>query len=374
MARNPTQSDVARAVGVSRGLVSMALSGSPAVAEETRERILRVARELGYTRDLGAASLAARRSRVLGVVLPDLRNPFLEGIVSALQDEAESRGLVSLVATASDDVGRELTILRRFHELRVAGVVMVSPVQPPEGLERAGELMPLVLIGADGPWRSLDSVHVDEDAAARLIVDHVRERGWTSLISLSERKGPGEVWIQRRQVALSRAAAAVGLPFDAVAIDGDAAISAALLDHLHPGARLAVAAHNDLVAIDALTAVRAMGLVPGTDVGVVGFDDTHLARRPEFDITSVSQDSPDSPGWRCWRWGRSPRAAVSPVGAVANGWSTPTCPYEAPPSSPTPLPILCPNKDFTTKGSVGSLVARRLQRRVLKCLHKSRPP
>lgn len=291
MGRNPTQTDVARAVGVSRGLVSMALSGSPAVAEETRERILAAARELGYTRDLGAASLAARRSHALGVVLPDLRNPFFEGVVSALQDAAEGQGLLPLVATASDDVDREATILRRFHELRVAGVVMVSPVQTREALERAGELVPLVLIGADGPWRRLDSVHVDEDAAARLIVDHVRERGWTCLVALSERSGPGEVWIQRRQVALARAAAAAGLPYDTVVTDGDAALSAALLEHLRPGERTAVAAHNDLVAIDALTAVRAMGLVPGSDVGVVGFDDTHLARRPEFDITSVSQDS-----------------------------------------------------------------------------------
>lgn len=291
MGRNPTQSDVARAVGVSRGLVSMALSGSPAVAEETRERILEAARELGYTRDLGAPSFASRRSHALGLVLPDFRNPYFEAVVSALQEEAESRGLLPLVAMAWDDVDREKTTVRRFQELRVAGLVMVSPIQTLEALEQAGELVPLVVIGADGPWRRLDSVHVDEDAAARLIVDHVRERGWTSLLSLAERGGPGHVWIERRQVALAQAAAAAGLPFETVATDGGEAIAADLLKYLRPGGRVAIAAQNDLVGVDVLTAVRAMGLVPGRDVGVVGFDDTPLARRPEFDLTSVGQDA-----------------------------------------------------------------------------------
>ena len=88
MGKNPTQSDVARLAGVSRGLVSLALSGSPMVAEDSRRRILAAAEELGYTRDLGAATLAAGRSQVLGVVLPDLRNPFFEDLIDALQRRA----------------------------------------------------------------------------------------------------------------------------------------------------------------------------------------------------------------------------------------------------------------------------------------------
>lgn len=293
MGKNPTQSDVAAAAGVSRGLVSLALSGSTLVAADTRERILATARELGYTRDLGAASLAAGRSPVLGVVLPDLRNPFFEGVVDAIGAEARSQHLLPLVATASDLTNQEALILTRFRELRVAGVIMVSPVQSISALERAAKTLPLVLIGADIPHARLDSVHVDEDAAARLVIAHLVERGWRSVVSLSERSGPGEVWIERRQVALAEAASAAGLPFTSIegAEDEGAApvLRALLTDGL--AERSAIVAHNDLVAIDALAVLRDAGLRAGRDVAVIGFDDTHLARRPEFGITSVSQDS-----------------------------------------------------------------------------------
>ena len=112
MAADPTQRDVARAAGVSRGLVSLALSGSSLVADDTRERIVQVAHELGYTRNLGAASLASKRSPVVGVVLPDLRNPFFESVVDNLQHEADGLGLLPLVATSADDRSRETTVLQ----------------------------------------------------------------------------------------------------------------------------------------------------------------------------------------------------------------------------------------------------------------------
>ena len=74
--RNPTQADVARMAGVSRGLVSLALAGRPGVSSATRRRIQDAADRLGYSRDLSAASLATGSSPVLGIILPNLRNPF----------------------------------------------------------------------------------------------------------------------------------------------------------------------------------------------------------------------------------------------------------------------------------------------------------
>ncbi|AXE40250.1 LacI family DNA-binding transcriptional regulator [Acidipropionibacterium virtanenii] len=292
MGKNPTQSDVARVAGVSRGLVSLALSGSPMVAEESRRRIIAAAQELGYTRDMGAATLAAGRSQVLGVVLPDLRNPFFEGVVDAVQAHAATLRLLPLVATSSDDREREALILTRFRELRVAGVIMVSPVQPLTDLEVAATAQLTVLIGADVASESLDTVHVDEDAAARLVADHLVERGWRSVVSLSEHVGDGEVWIERRQEALATAAGAAGLPFAGVEGRPGHGASAALREYLpRLGERAAVVAHNDLVAIDALAVARDAGLRPGRDVAVIGFDDTYMAQRPEFDVTSVSQDT-----------------------------------------------------------------------------------
>lgn len=293
MTRNPTQADVARAANVSRGLVSLALAGSPLVAADTRVRIEQAARELGYTRNLGAASLASNGSPIVGVVLPDLRNPFFESVVDNLQHEADALGLLPLVATASDDRSRETTVLQRFRELRASGIVMVSPVEGPEAFTRIGSGQPLVLIGAALAGPGFDSVHVDEDAAAKLIVDHLRVRGWERIVAVSVISGLGEVWIQHRRAALVRAASAAGMPLESLELSRGEALASqlgALLD-AREGQRLAVVTHNDLTAADVLTFVRAQGLRPGTDLAVTGFDDTHMARRPEFDITSVSQDN-----------------------------------------------------------------------------------
>ena len=88
-----TQSDVARAAGVSRSLVSLALSGSPKVAAGTRERIEEVAASLGYRVNVSASSLARKRSTIIGLVLPNLRNAFFEQVAACLGRAAARRGL-----------------------------------------------------------------------------------------------------------------------------------------------------------------------------------------------------------------------------------------------------------------------------------------
>lgn len=291
MGSEPTQSDVAQLAGVSRGLVSLALSGSPAVAEATRDRILAAAEQLGYSRHLGAASLAAGRSPVVGVVLPDLRNPFFEGLVATLQAESDRHRLLPLVATVSNDPAREAVVLERFRQLRVAGAVLVSPVQPLADLSAAGRSLPLVLVGADAPGTTIDCVHMDEDAAARLVVDHLAARGWQRIVYLSSEAGAGQVWVDRRRSAIERIAAERSLPVTVVEVGADDGVAAELLPQLTSAAeRVAVVAHNDLVAADAVVVLRGHGLVPGRDIAVVGFDDTHVARRPEYNFTSVSQN------------------------------------------------------------------------------------
>lgn len=291
MGRETTQSDVAREAGVSRGLVSLALSDSPVVAAATKQRIREVANRLGYMRHLGAASLASRRSLVVGMVLPDLRNPFFEDVVDAVQASADEAGLLSLIATASNDSSREALIVERFQELRASGIIVVSPVQPADRLAELGDTVPVVLIGTEPVGGCVDVIHVDEVAAAELVLDHLVERRWQRVLYVSAEAGAGEVWVEHRRVAFESSARRRGVPF-AVA-RADDSVTDVLRSALDVGdrPRLAVVAHNDLVAAEVVFAVRAMGLAPGQDVAVVGFDDTYLARHAGFSMSSVRQDA-----------------------------------------------------------------------------------
>ncbi|MDU0969162.1 MAG: LacI family DNA-binding transcriptional regulator [Actinomycetaceae bacterium] len=292
MGRQPTQEDVARAAGVSRGLVSLALSGTGSVAPATRERILSAAKQLGYTRNFGAATLAARRSPVVGVCLPSLRNPFFESVVSPLQRRVEDAGLQPLITTSDNSPDRELASLRRFIELRAAGVFMISPVGELAALADCGAQIPLVLIGAVMSAPHVPSVHIDEDAAAALVAAHARERGWTRIVAVSQTSPTLDRWVRHRQDALRSAGAAAGIGVDVLALDDGAGLGDALAPFVrHSKAdRPLVVAHNSLVAINIVAALRAVGIEPGQSVGLVSYDDTYLLAHPSFDITALSQN------------------------------------------------------------------------------------
>ncbi|WOP19223.1 LacI family DNA-binding transcriptional regulator [Raineyella sp. LH-20] len=288
---DPTQSDVARLAGVSRGLVSLALSGSPRVAPETRRRIVAAAEELGYTRNLGAATLASARSPIVGVLLPNLRNPFFEAVVEAIQDAARAHALLPLVATASNDDARERAVIGRFQELRAAGAVLVSPFARADALEAYAAQVPVVTVGSEALSPRVDAVHVDEAAAADLLVDHLLGRGYRGIVHLSPRHGDADPTVSVRRREQLRAMAARGLAPRCLEAEDDAGeVVRRLLAAERPAAPWAITAHNDLMALDVVAALRAAGLVVGRDVGVTGFDDTYLAGRTEFSLTSVDQD------------------------------------------------------------------------------------
>ncbi|WOQ17200.1 LacI family DNA-binding transcriptional regulator [Raineyella sp. W15-4] len=293
MAHQPTQADVARAAGVSRGAVSMALSGSAGVSEDTRRRIIEAAERIGYVRNIGAAALAGSFASSLGVVLPDLRNPYYEGLVASIQARSSEADLLPLIVTALEDPALEATILRRLHEQRVAGIILVSPVEPSDQLVEFARRLPLTVVGTEPIGGTVDVVHMDEDRAARLVADHIRTRGWTRALHLSGTSTAGDTWVERRRLALAEAFR--GLPFTQVRVPSGGAITPILAAHdVEDRDRpLAIITHNDLLAIDVVPAVHAMGLTPGRDVAILSYDDTHMANRPEWSLTSVHQDTDD---------------------------------------------------------------------------------
>ncbi|MFT0847591.1 LacI family DNA-binding transcriptional regulator [Actinomycetaceae bacterium L2_0104] len=291
MNRRPTQDDVAQKAGVSRGLVSLALSGAPGVNKTTRERILAAAESLGYVRNIGAAALAGKFHSTLGFVMPDLRNPFFDVLVSELQVGADFLNLLPVIVTSLNDADHEVEVIRKLHEMNVAGIVVVSPVETPEQLIRAASALPLVVIGAEPTGGNIDVVAMDENAAAALVATHIRERGWQRALHLSTPLKGGDIWVRRRQNALAHALN--GIPFEQATIEPSTSL-VRTIEEFEPKREnepLAIIVHNDQLAMDVIPAVHSMGLTPGRDVAVVSYDDTHVARHPEWSLTSVSQDA-----------------------------------------------------------------------------------
>lgn len=289
-AQAATQSDVARVAGVSRSLVSLALSGSPKVARETRERIQAVAAKLGYRVNVSASSLARRRSNIVGLVLPNLRNAFFERVARCLGEAAQERGLTLFVTVGAEQPEVLHQGIESLLGVRVAGIILVSPWLPDADLLAIGEETPTCLIGRRSPGGRVDAAHIDEPAAAQLVVDHLTRLGARTIAYIGPRL-IDEASRDERERALVAAAVGAGVALVAYDCDEDAgpAVRRAVEEHPEP---LGLVMHNDGYAIGAVPVLAATPR-PDAPVLLASYDDTYLAERGEFALTSINQHDED---------------------------------------------------------------------------------
>ena len=163
-----TAQDVAHRAGVSRAVVSRALSNNGSISPDTRERVLRAAEELGYQVNFLAQGLNRRRSHLIGVMVSRISDPFRSSLLDALLGEIQRRGFQALVSEirSEQDLARTL---RRFAQFRVSGVIVTSG-QPPESLvnECVSQQIPVVGINRQPDIPFVDYVCSDNVCGATL--------------------------------------------------------------------------------------------------------------------------------------------------------------------------------------------------------------
>lgn len=268
--RRPTIKDVAKVAGVTYATVSRAMSDKPYVAQETRQRVARAAEELGYRPSAAARAMVSRRTRAIGMVVPNLSDPNFGKMAAGAEREARARGY-AVVVTTHDSAGAPGGLLA---EHRVDGIVVVEPqrYRPPE------RGVPVMAVTAD-------DVPMDDRTAARTLAEHLRSLGHSSAVLLG---GPDDSPYARERFAGLRDLfpAARWVPGDWTAATGYGGLGAAL----ERGGPTAVLAANDFVAIGAMHALRARGLRVPADLSVTGFDDVDLARHVFPSLTTIRQD------------------------------------------------------------------------------------
>jgi DNA-binding LacI/PurR family transcriptional regulator len=292
--RPPTIRDVAQRAGVSKSLVSLVLRNSGPVRDDKRRAVLAAIDELGYRPNAAARSLSERRTRTVGILLNDLRNPWfvdlLHGVNAVLHDE----GLRALLADAdlSRQIGEDLT--RTFLDLGVDGIIAVGTQPDASAVRTAALQVPTVVAGAREPLLpTVDVVANDDEHGARLATDHLLELGHQRIAHIA---GPGVVGeIRRRSFLATMAAAdpassATVQPGDTTEEGGYRAMVRLLGEDPRP---TAVLAFNDLAAIGALSAAEEFGLVIPRDLSIVGYDNTSVSRLRHLWLTTVDNASFD---------------------------------------------------------------------------------
>lgn len=290
-----TISDVARLAGVSTATVSRVLDHSPKVSEPTRERVLSVARSLGYKPSAIARSLSTGHTHTIGLIVTNVSNPYYPEMVAGIEDEAREAGYSTLLCNSYDDQERERAYLDLLVERRIDGVVIASSGLTQRNPQLPAHLpIPMVLANADGKSLGLPSVSSDNYAGARALTEYILRLGHTRIAYIA---GPGGLQTAgQRLLGFREALKAAQLDPASYAViksrsdatGGETAMEHILLLDPRP---TAVLAYNDLTAIGAMHTCHRAGLQVPDDISIAGFDDIQLSRLVYPPLTTVAQST-----------------------------------------------------------------------------------
>ena len=288
--KRATITDVAKAAGVAPSTVSRAFSNPGRVNQSTREHVVSVAGELGYSPNPMARALESGRTNTFALLVPDITNPYFAGIIKGAERAAAAAGQTLVLGDTQENAAIEEQLVHRLGPA-VDGFVLSASRLADDALHRAAELNPLALVNRAMP--GIACVVADYDSGTRQIVDHLASLGHESLVFLG---GPPESWSgARRWSGLRRAASRAGLratrfgPYSPTLGGGPAAADAVLA-----AKATAAVCHNDMLAIGVVRRLTQRGIdVPG-QLSVVGFDNIFGSELCSPPLTTLAERTEDA--------------------------------------------------------------------------------
>ena len=295
-----TLADVAREAGVVAMTASRAINGSGYVSQEVRERVLAAARKLNYRPNMLARSLKGQRLKAVGIMLPDIANPFSSELVEGMKDVLEPEGYTPFIALAGRGVEHEREGLQSFVDHRVDGL-LVATLRTDKGdaflLELEAQGIPMVTVGREVKGMQVDCVTADHWKGAFDVTTHLIELGHRLIgfVGIAAADAPALRRYQGYLAALEKAGLSVGPEYT---VGPEYAPAFATQDDGYEGmmrlAKLdapptAVLARNDSAAIGAMRAAHTLGIRVPEDLSVAGFDNIPLAAFWTPALTTVAQ-------------------------------------------------------------------------------------
>ena len=284
--------EVAKRARVSTATVSRTINEPAKVRPQTAERVRKAITDLNFYPNTHARTLVSGRSRMVGLIVSDITNPFFPDLVKSFEDHAVQSGLEVLLGNTGYSPERMAGCVRRMVERKVDGVaVMTSETDPNLLVELTRKNIPTVVLdtGKAGPLTAV--IHIDYQQGIHEALRH--------LLALNHRRiafitGPLQLASARtRQAAFISGLKAAGIiaPREMIEhgdhrIEGGAAAMGNLLRL--PERPTAVMASNDLMAIGALATIHEAGLRVPDDISLVGFDDIAFARLTQPPLTTVA--------------------------------------------------------------------------------------
>ena len=291
----PNMKEIAHLAGVSLGTVSNVLNGSPTVRESMRRKVMEAVEATGYQPSQLARGLRRDKSDMIGMMIPDITNPFFPAVVRGAQDVAFRQGFQLILCNTDNDSEMEAAHLRSLRTYLPSGLIMIpcslsNLTAQTEGYAKAGTAV-VCVDRLPKDW-SGDSVTADNERGGYLAAEHLLRAGHRSVAMIN---GPRQFAnVQDRMKGFRRALRESGVEVPPEYVQETAFDQSSgyrktqMLMKLQPRPT-AIFAGGDVIAFGVLRALDEAGLRCPGDVSVVGFDDLDLSENTSPPLTSVSQ-------------------------------------------------------------------------------------
>lgn len=288
-ARRVTLADVAEAAGVSIALVSIVMRGAPGSSDATRERVKKVADDLGYVPDRRAQKLRQIRSGLLGACF-ELHQPFHGDLIEQLYVAAAEHGFdltLSCITPSRDEQTAVGDLIRE----RCEAAVLLGSRMSTQDLEALSTRIPSQVVARPSGTALVGSVRTDDTAGINLAVDHLVTLGHRRIVHITGGDAPGSTerasGFATRMTHHGLQAGAVVLAGGPTETDGAAATAEALLLPERP---TGIVAFNDRCASGVLELLLRREIRVPEDISVIGYDDSRQARFTHISMSTIGQD------------------------------------------------------------------------------------
>ena len=290
-----TISDVAKAAKTGKTSVSRYLNGEQhLLSDDLKKRIEQAIQRLNYRPSQMARSLKGGQTRLIGMIIADITNPYSVDVLRGVEEACRVQGFTLLVCNTNNEINQEQHYLELLSSYRVEGLVVNAVGMREEALSKLQQsLLPMVLIDRKIPDFSCDMVGLDNHRAATEATQHLLEQGFEAVMFLSEPLGLVNTRLERLhafQKAMQEHPELTACHAEVVLNKGE------LLDqtltqfcHQHRGMRKAIMSANGALTLQVARSLRRLGLTWGSDIGLLGFDELEWAELAGVGITTLKQ-------------------------------------------------------------------------------------
>ena len=277
MVKGISTTKLAEICGVSQGTVDRALNNRKGISEATKNKILQVAEEYGYKPNFHARAMKGGKSMLIGVIVPDLDNPYFSGLITEIEKNVSEKGFSVVVAFSNGKEKRERECIEKLCQTSVDGIV-ICPVNQGEEFENYLLSLNVPIVTAGNRLNNIPYVGINEALAMKEVTDYVISRGYEKLIYVKPPFGEGNALTQSERLNAFVAS---------VQVHGkEYAISDMLSAMIH----IDVSKKNALICPTDIYALKLYSIAAQQKIGVIGFDNLRIIDELNLRLDSVSFD------------------------------------------------------------------------------------